>query len=251
MKVIREIDDDKGINLYMEDGSHFYTPWEGQSTTIIWLYENPRGVTRQAGQRRREQIMCAYVVWLQSRKNVTWLLTNDKEVYFNKKWQPAKFISQKGMAVTVTHQDYGTVVVPFVHVRDSNPLCEECEEHLFRGSFQTNKGTSYCFTCYRCLDAQELELLFNGPQWMAWEGQMSMRSMEQSHLVNSLNRMRGNASKAAEAAGGKPEDYLHPAFEHMVEELHNRRPMTEKIKVNHYLLYVWSILFMVFGGKNE
>lgn len=250
MKVVRVIDDDKGINLYMEDGSHYYTPFGEKRATLYWMAENTNGSTYRVKHQRREEIMCAWVRWLQS-KDKMWSTDNDKEVYFEKSWQPARFVSQMGRATTVSHQEHGTIVVPSVHIRDKNPRCEKCEQYLFRGSYQTNKGTSYCIPCYRNLDPQELELLFNGPQWMAWEGQMSMRTMAQSHLVNSLNRLKANAAKAAEHAGGKAEDYLHPDFENLVEELHRRRPMEEKIKVNSYLLYIWSILFMIFGSKQS
>lgn len=250
MKVVRKVDDDKGINLYMGDGSHYYTP-DVDKNPIRWMAERASGKTYQVGPRKGEMITCAWVRWLDSKPLRVNKVSPDKEVYFEKKWQPCHFKSQSGMCVTVEHQDHGIIMVPFVHVRDRNPQCEECEQFLWRGSFQSNKGTSYCFNCYRNLDAQSLELLFNGPQWMAWEGQMNMREMDDSHLVNALNRLKKNAATAAEHAGGKPEDFLHPDFEHLVAELHRRRPMEEKIKVNSYLLYVWSILFMIFGTRKH
>lgn len=248
MKVIECKNTERGIEVFMGIGDHYYLSWNERRKGDILMWRKDH-LNTNVPKTTRERITCAYVEYLHSESNTE--PDYDKQVYFDKGWRMANFVLRQGNAVTVIAEGYGEMIVPFCHIRDKTPICEGCEEYVFKSSFQTVKGTSYCENCYQELDRQELELLFNGPQWMSWEGQMNMREMGQSHLVNSLARLKKSAFKAAEHAGGKPEDYLHPSFEYLVEELHRRRPLEEKVKINHYLLYVWSVLFMVFGWKRE
>lgn len=175
----------------------------------------------------------------------------DKEVYFDKGWKPATLLCQEGEYITVLNPDHGEINVPFQQVRDWRAACSGCERRLNRNSYQDNRGQSFCWRCFEKFDSHELELYFNGPQWFAWDGQISIREMEQGHLVNTLAILKKNANTAADEAGGKPQEYLHPAFEHMVSELHRRRPIEEKIKVNNFLLQIYMVMIMLLGWRSN
>jgi hypothetical protein len=173
--------------------------------------------------------------------------TYEKEVYFDRKWIPASFVSSDGQATEVVTEEFGELEVPFFHVRDRHAKCRECKRRLFRGSFQSVGGDSYCVPCYHELEDIDIELMFHGHQWWSWDGQMAIRQMEQSHIINSLGRLKKNAAQAVEEAGGKMEDYLHPSFKHLVAELRRRRPPEELTKANGILIQLYIVIMMMMG----
>lgn len=173
----------------------------------------------------------------------------DKQVYFERNWMFCKLVSQEGRTFTVDLKG-NLIQVPYQHVRDLHPKCLECKRLLWGSSFQTEAGTSICQRCYDKIDEKSHMLLFDGYQWMSWEGQMAIRHMTDSHLINTIGRLKKNAELAAEVAGGNPEEYLSPKFSHLVQELRRRRPEElEDIKMNKLFMVVWAIILMLLGKR--
>ena len=175
---------------------------------------------------------------------------NDKQVYFNRGWQAAQLVSQEGTVVTVRIKNVGEIDVPFQQVRDIKPTCLDCHQRLFKNSYQTRNGDSLCWHCYMDLDERGRDLLFDGYQWLSWDGQMSIRDMEDSHLINAIGRLKRNAAEAAEIAGGEEAEYLSPHFPHLVNELRRRRPEdVGSIKMNQTLLVLWMLILQILGRR--
>lgn len=175
----------------------------------------------------------------------------DKQVYFARLWNPATFISQQGLVITAKMLSGVIVHLPYTHVRDARPACKGCDSWIFGHSYQTQEGTSFCPTCYQELDLVSIDLYFGGHQWLSWDGQISVRGMDSVHIANTLGMIKRNAEDAAELAGGKIEEYLSPSFQILVQELHSRRPAEEQIKINSFMLYIWSVLYMMFGKSTK
>jgi len=173
----------------------------------------------------------------------------DRQAYLERKWVRVRLVDQQGLDCTVLTQDGFEIDLPYTHVRALRPNCESCRGRIYHGSYQAENGVSFCKPCYASLDEKAIQLYFKGPQWIGWKGQIAIRDMDDSHLVNTLGFMEKNAKRAAEATGGGIAEYLHPEFGAMVAELKRRRPEAEQVKVNSMLLYVWTVIYMLFGRQ--
>jgi len=168
------------------------------------------------------------------------------QIFSNKSWKrlDVKTIERNGLTVTLDGDVY-----PYTHVRDGSPACVQCKVYVFQKSFQTLEGKTMCLSCYEDLDDKSLRLFFNGYQWMSWDGQISVRDMEDTHLVNTIGYLKKNATIAAEVCGGRVEQHLPLAFGYLVQELKSRQAPAEQAKMNSHLLYIWTVLFMLFGKR--
>lgn len=171
---------------------------------------------------------------------------NDKQVYFERRWNRCQLVGQKGTVVRVLLPHGEELSVPFQHVRDLDASCKDCGRLLWASSYQAHSGDSYCTKCYDKMELGDIELLFGGHQWISWDGQMSIREMEDDHLINTLGFLRKNAEKAAELTGGTPDQHLSPHFPHLVDELRRRRPEDiGSVKMNSMLLAMWAVIMTV------
>ena len=178
---------------------------------------------------------------------------NNKEAFLRRSWEPCKFVSAQGEIVTVLLRDGYEEDLPYRLVRERRPSCADCKRRLTRGitSYQSQDGMSRCRHCYVGLSARDKELLFGGPQWLSWEGQIAVRDMEDSHLVATLGMLRKRADEAAEYVGGSPEEHLGLDFQDLIEELRRRKPPQEQVQLNSWLLYVWTVLYTVLGMRGS
>lgn len=171
---------------------------------------------------------------------------NDKQVYFERSWTRCEMRAQTGTVVEAMLPDGTLVEVPFQHIRDVSPRCKDCDRHIWHSSYQAHSGDSYCKPCYEEMAVGDIELLFSGYQWISWDGQMAVRDMDDSHLINTLGMLKNNATRAAELAGGSPQEFLSPHFPHLVAELKRRRPDDlQTVKMNSMLLYIWTVIMMI------
>ena len=173
-------------------------------------------------------------------------MKQDKQVYIERCWTRCQLMALHGGTVLVRLPGGDSVKVPFEHVRDVDAECRDCGRLLWGSSFQARDGNSFCSRCYEKLDDTDIELLFGGPQWYSWDGQMAVRDMDEDHLINTLGRLRRNAEEAAEHAGGLPEEYLSPHFPRLVAELRRRRPDdVGNIKANSMMLVLWTVIVTI------
>jgi hypothetical protein len=171
----------------------------------------------------------------------------DKQVYFERRWTVCELFAQKGTTVVVRLSCGAEIRVPFQHVRDLDAECKECGKLLWgSSSYQAHSGDSYCRKCYDKMDNESISLLFGGHQWISWDGQISIRDMDDDHLINTLGFLRKNAEKAAELTGGTPDQHLNGHFPHLVDELRRRRPEDiGSVKMNSMLLAMWAVIMTV------
>lgn len=164
-----------------------------------------------------------------------------KQVYYERRWQLCEFLWQKGEAAGV-EIDGLEHVVDYRHVRDVAAQCIECDRYIVRSSYQTHGGTSVCARCYEKLNRDHLNLYFGGPQWMSWDGQMSIGEMETKHLIATIGMLKERSEGRVELLG--------PTFGYLVEELEARTPQERKA-LNPFLLYIYTFLMVINGFWNQ